>query len=68
MLPQVVTHRRAGRHLPGAGSARRDPRRPYPDGDRGSVGRRRPAPPPVGSRSTAPAARIHNTTTKPGER
>src|SRR5262249_55395447 len=61
-LPRVVTPRRAGRHLPGAGSARRDPRRPYQDGDRGSVGRRRPAPPPVGSRSTAPAARIHNTT------
>ena len=67
-LPQVVTHRRAGRHLPGAGSARRDPRRPYQDGDRGSVGRRRPAPPLVGSRSTAPAARIHNTTCEPGER
>ncbi len=67
-LPQVVTHRRAGRHLPGAGSARRDPRRPHQDDERGSVGRRRPAPPPVGSRSTAPAARIHNTTGTPGER
>ena len=28
VLPQVVTHRRAGRHLPGAGQSRRDPRRP----------------------------------------
>ena len=28
MLPEVVTHRRAGRHLPGAGQSRRDPRRP----------------------------------------
>jgi putative transposase len=54
-LPQVITHRRAGRHLPGAGQSRRDPRRPHQDGDTGSVGRRRPAPPPVGSRSTAPS-------------
>jgi hypothetical protein len=30
VLPQVVTHRRAGRHLPGAGRSRRDPRRPHP--------------------------------------
>jgi IS605 OrfB family transposase len=67
-LPQVITHRRAGRHLPGAGQSRRDPRRPPPrePADR-SVGQRWPAPPPAGSRSTAPAARIHNTT-KPGER
>ncbi|WP_200216896.1 zinc ribbon domain-containing protein, partial [Micromonospora coerulea] len=28
VLPEVVTHRRAGRHLPGAGRSRRDPRRP----------------------------------------
>jgi IS605 OrfB family transposase len=27
-LPKVLTHRRAGRHLPGAGRSRRDPRRP----------------------------------------
>ncbi|MGS2618138.1 RNA-guided endonuclease InsQ/TnpB family protein, partial [Micromonospora sp. LZ34] len=26
VLPEVVTHRRAGRHLPGAGQSRRDPR------------------------------------------
>ncbi|MEV4343677.1 transposase [Actinoplanes sp. NPDC049596] len=52
--PQVITHRRAGRHLPGAGTARRDPRRRPPWATtEGSVGRRRPAPPPlVGSRST----------------
>src|SRR5262249_39844077 len=30
-LPQVITHRRAGRHLPGAGRSRRDPRRPPPE-------------------------------------
>lgn len=29
-LPRVLTHRRAGRHLPGAGLSRRDPRRPPP--------------------------------------
>ncbi|TYC19288.1 zinc ribbon domain-containing protein, partial [Micromonospora sp. MP36] len=29
VLPEVVTHRRAGRHLPGAGQSRRDPRRPH---------------------------------------
>ncbi|MEU4712783.1 transposase [Micromonospora purpureochromogenes] len=46
VLPQVVTHRRAGRHLPGAGWSRRDPRRPRVA--RGSVGPRRPAPPPGG--------------------
>ncbi|GAB1646772.1 hypothetical protein KRMM14A1259_71950 [Krasilnikovia sp. MM14-A1259] len=50
----VVTHRRAGRHLPGAGPSRRDPRRP-PSAAPGSVGRLRPAPPPtVGSRSPTP--------------
>ncbi|WP_346535325.1 transposase [Micromonospora sp. DPT] len=43
-LPEVVTHRRAGRHLPGAGRSRRDPRRPALTA-RGSVGPRRPAPP-----------------------
>jgi putative transposase len=67
-LPQVITHRRAGRHLPGAGRSRRDPRRPAPGPASGSVGQRWPAPPTVGSRSPAPAARIHNTTVKPGER
>ena len=50
----VVTHRRAGRHLPGVTTARLDPRRPPPAAT-GSVGRRRPAPPPqVGSRSHTP--------------
>jgi putative transposase len=68
VLPCVLTHRRAGRHLPGAGPSRRDPRRPHQPppttvtagaAARGSVGRLRPAPPPhttvAGSRSTAPA-------------
>jgi IS605 OrfB family transposase len=54
VLGGVVTHRRAGRHLPGVVTARRDPRRP-PTVAAGSSGRRRPAPPlPVGSRSTTP--------------
>ncbi|MGR6318442.1 transposase [Micromonospora soli] len=47
VVPEVVTHRRAGRHLPGAGQSRRDPRRPT-QATRGSVGPRRPAPPPGG--------------------
>ncbi|MGS2615421.1 RNA-guided endonuclease InsQ/TnpB family protein [Micromonospora sp. LZ34] len=51
VLPEVVTHRRAGRHLPGAGQSRRDPRRP-PHAARGSVGPRRPAPPPGGESLT----------------
>ncbi|MGI5519944.1 RNA-guided endonuclease InsQ/TnpB family protein [Micromonospora sp. CA-259024] len=46
VLPGVLTHRRAGRHLPGAGRSRRDPRRPR--AARGSVGPRGPAPPPSG--------------------
>ncbi|MGS2615689.1 transposase [Micromonospora sp. LZ34] len=50
VLPEVVTHRRAGRHLPGAGQSRRDPRRPR--SARGSVGPRRPAPPPGGESLT----------------
>ncbi|MEU2616216.1 transposase, partial [Micromonospora sp. NPDC007271] len=58
VLPEVVTHRRAGRHLPGAGQSRRDPRRP-PQTARGSVGPRRPAP-PQGGESLANTARIHN--------
>ncbi|MFE9955278.1 zinc ribbon domain-containing protein [Micromonospora sp. NPDC005299] len=57
VVPGVVTHRRAGRHLPGAGRSRRDPRRPR--AARGSVGPRRPAPPP-GEESLAQKARIHN--------
>jgi transposase len=48
----VVTHRRAGQHLPGVTAARRDPRRRPPRTAAGSPGRRRPAPPPAeGSRS-----------------
>ncbi|MGN9808665.1 RNA-guided endonuclease InsQ/TnpB family protein [Micromonospora sp. BQ11] len=66
VLPQVVTHRRAGRHLPGAGQSRRDPRRP-PQAARGSVGPRRPAPPP-GGESLAHPARIHKNHRTPGER
>nr|WP_243422216.1 transposase [Micromonospora globispora] len=66
VLPQVITHRRAGRHLPGAGQSRRDPRRPQ-QAARGSVGPRRPAPPPDGE-SLAHPARIHNNHRKPGER
>jgi putative transposase len=52
----VVTHRRVGRHLPGVGTARRDPRRRPPRPATGSPGRRRPAPPlsMVGSRSPTP--------------
>ncbi|NJP35183.1 transposase [Micromonospora sp. HSS6-12] len=57
VLPQVVTHRRAGRHLPGTGQSRRDPRRP--PAARGSDGLRRPAP-PTGGESLARKARIHN--------
>jgi putative transposase len=38
-VPGVVTHRRAGRHLPGVISARRDPRRRPPAAATGSVGR-----------------------------
>jgi IS605 OrfB family transposase len=66
VLPEVVTHRRAGRHLPGASRSRRDPRRP-PQAARGQVGQRWPAPPP-GGESLAHPARIHNTHHKPGER
>ena len=58
VLPKVVTHRRAGRHLPGAGQSRRDPRRP-PRAAGGSVGPRRPAPPP-GGEPLAQKARIHD--------
>ncbi|GAA4621720.1 hypothetical protein GCM10023196_011140 [Actinoallomurus vinaceus] len=53
-FPVVITHRRAGRHLPGTGPARRDPRRrPHHGAIAGSVGRPRPAPPP-GGESLAP--------------
>jgi IS605 OrfB family transposase len=67
-LPLVITHRRAGRHLPGAGRSRRDPRRPPPGGSERVGWPAVARPTPVGSRSPAPAARIHNTTGKPGER
>lgn len=53
-VPGVITHRRAGRHLPGAGRSRRDPRRQpsHHRVARGLVGSPWPAPPPpVGSRS-----------------
>jgi transposase len=43
-VPVAITHRRAGAHLPGTGSARRDPRRPHRGGT-GSVGPPWPAPP-----------------------
>jgi IS605 OrfB family transposase len=45
-VPAGVTHRRAGKHLPGVSPARRDPRRrPHHGRARGSPGRHRPAPP-----------------------
>ncbi|MFG2039684.1 hypothetical protein [Dactylosporangium sp. NPDC048998] len=80
VLPHVITHRRAGRHLPGAGPSRRDPRRPHrpPPAPAvaagaavmGSVGQLRPAPPhtAVGSRSTAPRGEEPQTPTQPGKR
>lgn len=54
-VPGVVTHRRAGRHLPGVVSARRDPRRRPPAGAAGSVGRppARPTTPTSGGESLA---------------
>jgi IS605 OrfB family transposase len=49
-FPVVITHRRAGRHLPGAGRSRRDPRRsPHHGTAQGSTGRPWPAPPDVGT-------------------
>ncbi|MFE9960467.1 RNA-guided endonuclease InsQ/TnpB family protein [Micromonospora sp. NPDC005299] len=65
VLPEVVTHRRVGRHLPGAGQSRRDPRRP--GAARGSVGLRRPAPPTNNGESLAHTARIHNRYRTTGE-
>jgi transposase len=45
VIPVGVTHRRAGAHLPGVASSRRDPRRrAHHRGARGSPGRHRPAP------------------------
>ena len=67
--PGVITHRRAGTHLPGRGPARRDPRRPPPQAAAGSVGRRRPAPLPVGSRSlTTVNEDPQQDRTQPGQR
>jgi IS605 OrfB family transposase len=44
VIPAGVTHRRAGAHLPGVSSSRRDPRRrAHHRGARGSPGRHRPA-------------------------
>jgi putative transposase len=64
----VVTHRRAGPHLPGVATARRDPRRRPPrTATNGSLGRRRPAPPLlVGSRS--PTTFERGSTTPPRNR
>ncbi len=45
VIPAGVTHRRAGAHLPGVSSSRRDPRRrAHYRGARGSPGRHRPIP------------------------
>ena len=66
-LAGVVTHRRAGRHLPGAGPSRRDPRRPR-QAARGSVGRLRPAPPPGGESLADIHRRGATTSPSPGER
>ncbi|WP_433041637.1 RNA-guided endonuclease InsQ/TnpB family protein [Dactylosporangium sp. CS-033363] len=78
VLPHVVTHRRAGRHLPGAGLSRRDPRRPHRssppsvttgEAPRGSVGRLWPAlPTTVGSRSPNPCGEESQSPLKSGLR
>ncbi|SNY72605.1 RNA-guided endonuclease InsQ/TnpB family protein [Paractinoplanes atraurantiacus] len=63
---QVVTHRRAGRRLPGVATARRDPRRPPPRAAAGgSVGRRRPAPPLISGRESLAHTRGRGSTTSP---
>ncbi|MBM0239055.1 transposase [Micromonospora sp. ATA32] len=51
VLPQVVTHRRAGRHLPGAGRSRRDPPPPTPGRREAQLARGGPPHHPMGSRS-----------------
>jgi IS605 OrfB family transposase len=65
-LPRMVTHRRAGRHLPGVASARRDPRRPSGGAGVGWPAVARPTT-SVGSRSTTPCGEDpqHH---QPGER
>jgi len=68
VLPDQVTHRRAGRHLPGAGRSRRDPRRRPPAATEGLLAGCGPPHPAVGSRSTA-ATRARNHQPHPtGER
>ncbi len=56
-VPVAVTHRRAGRHLPGAGLSRRDPRRHSRDGTR--VRWPAVARPTTGGESLAHTARIN---------
>jgi IS605 OrfB family transposase len=66
-FPVVITHRRVGRHLPGAGPARRDPRRrPHHGTVNGSIGRPRPAPPPWGV--ARPPGEDQPTRSKSGQR
>jgi putative transposase len=66
-LPRVVTHRRAGRHLPGVASARRDPRRPSSGAGVGWPAVARPTS-SVGSRSTTPCGEDPQHHHQPGER
>jgi putative transposase len=65
VIPAVVTHRRAGAHLPGVAPSRRDPRRrAHHRGARGSPGRHRPArasPSGLARESLATSARSLNT-------
>ncbi|GLY88059.1 hypothetical protein Airi02_059880 [Actinoallomurus iriomotensis] len=69
MFPVVIMHRRAGRHLPGAGPSRRDPRRsPHHGTAHGSPGRPWPAPPRVGSRSPTTARISQPTPPQRGKR
>ncbi|AVT40573.1 RNA-guided endonuclease TnpB family protein [Plantactinospora sp. BB1] len=61
----AVTHRRVGRHLPGAGRSRRDPRR---CGGAGRLASGGPPCQPAGSRSLDKGEDPHNTTGGSGER
>jgi IS605 OrfB family transposase len=67
--PRVVTHRRAGRHLPGVAPARRDPRRRPPVAAPGSVGRP-PARPTtnLGDGESLATRRGSTTPAQPGQR
>jgi IS605 OrfB family transposase len=69
-VPGVVTHRRAGRHLPGVVSARRDSRRRPPAGGTGSVGRppARPTTIVTGGGESLVTQRGSTTPTPPGRR